>query len=544
MWPVLYVGLEPWIHDWITDLGPELAKVIHVASLDAQDVIASASGLLGIWRLACRKREVSKLYRELSERDAHDRGKSFDDFEKRRLGMLAAADSETETQTESSALAYHLRADFSKGGGLTPESFMGLVFNRVPDEALEPGAGYDFTGLPYIDAEKTDEHGATGSASDGDLSRLRSLDVFMRLAGENPLETRAVRFSTAIATQFVGEHLQVARPVRAQDLSEVVVAIRELSGRIGSQSRRNWLGNPQSIDAMIHKCYEVGRDLEDVVRRLPDKRIGKAFSSPFFPRQLGTKAAGVRRAMRLPAPKEGGPELAAVGPLFEQLLGSMRNITSSFLVGIEPALDVGDEQLEALLLNCVASLAYCMPEEVWHGMTEAGKEMTWRIGAMVVWRQATAFDRSSGRQSAVYARQPAGQFYAAEARNRYHVRAAYKQTWCDLREHWLRDIADAQFEATYSALCAFEARLVDLPADTRLLLEAGAWLPERLSSLPGHAGPVLASLKEALAAVIVEKKALHEEWDKILEKGIRAGATMQAMEDVIEPILKDWMGHG
>lgn len=537
-----YVGLEPWIHDWITDLGPTRAKVIHVLSLDAQDIIASATGLLEVWRLACKKQDVDKLYHKLCESNEDEQFTTFDNFTKRRLALLAAADCMGTTEM---AMTIAPSRGFLKGEGsdysFTPESFIGIVINRVPDEVFEPGVKYDFNSLSYVDNNNEAPSEKALSFESEDLTNLKSSELFLRLAGDNPIQTKAVRFNPSIANQFLGGHLRIT-PTNGKHLqsSEVIPIIHGLCSRVDILKPDDWLADPEFLQKTIQQCGEISRSFASVLRGMNNSRIDSTFRSSFFPEYLDKKAADVQKRLLLPVTRMG--KRHELSPrLYKELRTSISEITYHLMSGYRLSHGCDKEQLEALLTNCAASLAYCIPEKVWHITTKFGHTTTCNFGALVVYRQATALTQASRSQRAFYSRRLNGQFYANESRYGYYVKVDGRDVLQSLRESQLPEMTNYQFDYAYASLCGFESRFVDLVADTRLLLEAAKIMQRVLLETSDNLSGTLNALKNILTTVIVDKRALHEDWEKIIEAEMETSDRMQAMEDVLKPMLEKWI---
>ncbi len=146
-----YVGLAPAIHEWLTDLGPDVGKFLTIASVDGQDLMSCMRSV----------RHVRDMYESkwLTAQNLYGRGgngqkvdkqfalrlveaqQRFDRRVSRDSALRSWAGADSSTVSLPRDLAYYREQSAERTSGPTePGRFQSLVLNRIPRHLLRDGA--------------------------------------------------------------------------------------------------------------------------------------------------------------------------------------------------------------------------------------------------------------------------------------------------------------------------------------------------------------------------------------------------------------------
>lgn len=127
-----YVGIGKGIHEWMSSIGPEHAKYILVSSIDPQDVNSVVCSASEISNLVGSKLKVAKAVSILQDNAAQiiDIAKELED-DKVSQFFYSLIDRSTDYPTNKE-IDYPL------------ETYVKLIFNKVPEALAEKGLGYAF----------------------------------------------------------------------------------------------------------------------------------------------------------------------------------------------------------------------------------------------------------------------------------------------------------------------------------------------------------------------------------------------------------------
>ena len=177
-----YVGIAPEIHNWLTDLGPKIGKLLFVSSLDIQDIHSCNYAVDAVHRLFTRKWNTTRQYR--AALNSQSKTEKVED-----VGFYFHLATSTHN-VDTSSLAFYNGDNHELQGKIpemlsinNPVEYLAIVFNRVP-RAIKKG---DIVfNLPY--------------ASDMDFSSIdRLLDIEDR---NNRFKNRMVSYDEYIENQY------------------------------------------------------------------------------------------------------------------------------------------------------------------------------------------------------------------------------------------------------------------------------------------------------------------------------------------------------
>ncbi len=139
-----YTGYQPYIEEWITDIGPINGKFLFVSSLDSQDLIESIQSLNGIHEKFIYKLDAGKLFCKLvADKNLVEEEIIFvNDYEENYFSQLIEFDNLLKRKTNLSG-SHKKDSDFDFPVFLSanidldkflvqPQCYLGLVINKVP----------------------------------------------------------------------------------------------------------------------------------------------------------------------------------------------------------------------------------------------------------------------------------------------------------------------------------------------------------------------------------------------------------------------------
>ena len=144
-----YSGLRPAVEDWLTDIGPERAKVLMVNGVDHQDVVAGVFGLTDLVKRfrdkcgAARSYQSAKAGKEVGEQSKED---------ERFFLRLCDADTNMvgknidDPQRKLGGLEYYLNSNDKTGKVASHDSddWVGVLYNLVPAQIISGAYKYNW----------------------------------------------------------------------------------------------------------------------------------------------------------------------------------------------------------------------------------------------------------------------------------------------------------------------------------------------------------------------------------------------------------------
>lgn len=187
-----YSGLGPFVEDWLTDIGPEQALFVIVASADTQDVMACTYALKRLEDVYLRKLKVAKEYHDWMQVNVGSEPPhvSVLDEDNARSFFVRLARNQIDTNVFASLAWYktmtaerlaHWQADLVRTWA--------LIHNRVPSSlAFEPLSGLIDSIIP--DKVLNDE-------------KYKSIGIALT----SKIDKRVIHYSESYALQFVARKL-------------------------------------------------------------------------------------------------------------------------------------------------------------------------------------------------------------------------------------------------------------------------------------------------------------------------------------------------
>lgn len=179
-----FVGINPAIHDWLTDIGPINGKFLTISSLDKQDLISCSRAIDHLHELFQNKFKGAKLYSEtIKEKTTKD----FNLSGVAKNFYLRIASKNISEEIEQAYNPQNIRKiDFTK----KPQSYQAIIINKVPIEIKDSSFLYDFSEIRNLSGNGKVMNELLGNHNDKKINHLVFYDEYINLQFIEPSLSR------------------------------------------------------------------------------------------------------------------------------------------------------------------------------------------------------------------------------------------------------------------------------------------------------------------------------------------------------------------
>jgi hypothetical protein len=137
-----FIGINPIIQDWLTDIGPIRGKFLTISSLDKQDIISCSKAVEEIHSLYTTKYKAAKIFFKLKGDDFKENLELSNDENKFFLRLA------TKNLDKDSIDYYNdLIVKDDETYVLHPDKYQAIIVNKVPNEIRNQSFSYNFNKL-------------------------------------------------------------------------------------------------------------------------------------------------------------------------------------------------------------------------------------------------------------------------------------------------------------------------------------------------------------------------------------------------------------
>ena len=291
-----YAGLQPWLHDWLTDEGPQVGKVVFVCSVDAQDVISCGYAARDVVDLAKHKQDIARKFWELRQRELpRQNDVAISNSEKRFFCRLVMTMAERDSIGEKSDDLRAFLDGKPASGPLDPRSYVALVINKVPIDALGRGTTVNLKRIFEKKAKEMAERGAN-AAELKILSSTREL-VIEQLLGARGVRGSAIGADDEIALQFCGEYIEREALADGEQDVHAQQRIAELKREINKLERVDWHGDWRVWRHVYRVCSAATEKGTEAFSRASGQRSDFLELGGYTPQYLDKLGRNVRNAL-------------------------------------------------------------------------------------------------------------------------------------------------------------------------------------------------------------------------------------------------------
>lgn len=528
-----YVGIAPALHEWLTDIGPDVGKFLVVTSFDVQDLLACDQTIAALHGIYATKWHASRAFC-----DACVEGKEFTVTKQQEAFFARLAIGATRAPSRDDPLAFYrcgnaasleqrdLSGDRYAGN---PGQYISAVLNRVPRAVKTGGLAFD---TPF---------------SDGVFYNLLSR-IFGNRADARSWRAWMVTYDEYIENQFLLQLLQRGRrrsERRAHRLLEALklakeelrmgirgegVAVGELfaAGSAGVRRLRDLLGKTDQI-ANRARSAVADAGLGHLARLIHDEWLPGSIL-PAFRSALSQLLRDIDMPFLEMMPFEfdteslGPEESHSMERIKKRILTESRHI-------LFPEMTKNDEKLPDMLasvLSCLVGLT--LPPPLWYSPLEM--ELPDVLAGVLVlelkqWTERRERNRPNSSLQAFLAQAYLSEAAMRQARDKLeHFRFFRHSMW---RE-------GGGFTEFYRACTYAQARLIDFVADTRFLLE----LIAAVVGEETEKGALFPFVRGIAEEVIVNKSLSHEDAPSRMSRALRTTQYFMEFDSVLDRVLVRW----
>ncbi|MBI9068752.1 MAG: ParA family protein [Salinivirgaceae bacterium] len=179
-----FVGINPAIHEWLTDIGPVNGKFLTISSLDKQDLISCSRAIDNLHGLFQNKFIGAKLYAETIKKSP------IKDFNlsgvSKSFYLRIASKNLNEDATEAYNLQNINKIDFTK----KPNLYQAIIINKVPMEIKDNSFLYDFSDIRYFSGNGRVMNELLGNHNNENINHLVFYDEYINLQFVEPSLSR------------------------------------------------------------------------------------------------------------------------------------------------------------------------------------------------------------------------------------------------------------------------------------------------------------------------------------------------------------------
>ncbi len=532
-----YVGIAPAIHNWLTDLGPKIGKLLFVSSLDKQDIHSCNFAVDAVHRLYIRKWNTSRQYMEASTPQSTIKGIEDEEF----FFRLATTNQDVST----SSLAFYqvdnanndLKNDLSNLNIIdNSEKYLAFVFNRVP-RAIKRG-DIEFE-LPF--------------SSDMDFTSFMSL--LEKRDRINGLKSRMVSYDEYIENQFLYQSMQ-----RKQGSIRYQRNWRRLIKKI-AQMEESFTMHLIDTEKDLYENFNIhGPILQRIGKRLFQtnaiitearsnmaetglSHLARLIHDEWLPGSIiptfRVALSMLLRDSRLPlfdmSPLEyedkfDTSETIQISERFyDRLMLNVNELTNKDVM-------VDDLSLEILIGVLSFLVASSLSPRTWHSPMEM--ELS-ELLAGVLSMELTHWSRDSEGSKRKRTLQ---EFLARESITFRDLRTSKMSSMGSMRllRRFSMEGADT-FVDFYRSCTSAQARLIDFEADSRFILQLIRFMVEQNlelnSTKNGNLFPYVRGIAEK---VIIEKTLTHREARNRMSHALQTTEYFSEFKAVLSSIFSDW----
>ncbi|GAB1365837.1 hypothetical protein MASR1M36_07080 [Candidatus Cloacimonadaceae bacterium] len=532
-----YIGIAPAIHDWLTDLGPIIAKLLFVSSLDKQDILSCNFAIDAVHRLFTRKWNTSRQYMEASKPLG-----TIDDVEDEEF-FLRLANTNHDEGTSSLAFYQIDNANYDNQKDLLSlnitdksEKYLALVFNRVP-RAIKKG-DIDFE-LLYL--------------SDRDFSPIISL---MKHEDRFPeLKSRMVSYDEYIENQFLYQSMQ-----RKYRSSRYLTNWRRLIEKIDQMEETFIMPLPNTEKDIyenftIHSPYfqRIGKRIFQANAIITEARsnmaetglshLARLIHDEWLPGSIvptfRVTLLTLLRDSRLPfmdmSPFEledrfDTNEINHISErLYERLVHGVHELTNNGLIIDELSLEI----LIGVLSFLVAS---SLSPRIWHSSIE--KELSEFLTGVL----SIELTHWSSDSEGLKRKRNLQEFLARESVTKRELRNDKMFRLGSMR--FMRNSmmhGEDTFIEFYRSCTSAQARLIDFEADSRFVLQLIRFMVEQnLGKEENDNGNLFPFVRGIAEKVIIEKTLTHREARNRMSHALKTAEYFSEFKAVLSSIFNDW----
>lgn len=534
-----YIGIAPAIHDWLTDLGPIIAKLLFVSSLDKQDILSCNFAIDAVHRLFTRKWNTSRQYMEASKPFG-----TIDEVEDEEF-FLRLANTNHDEGTSSLAFYQIDSANYDNQKDLIilnitdkSEKYLALVFNRVPRAIKKGDVDINFE-LLYL--------------SDRDFAPIISL---LKHGDRLPeLKSRMVSYDEYIENQFLYQSMQ--RKNRSSRYQTNWLRLIEKIAQMEETFKMPLPNTEKDIyeNFIIHGPYfqRIGKRIFQVNAIITEARSNMAETGlshlaplihdewlpgsiiPTFRVTLSTLLRDSRLPFMDMSPFEledrfDTNEINQISErLYNRLVHGVHELTNNGLIIDELSLEI----LIGVLSFLVAS---SLSPRIWHSSIEM-ELSEFFTGVLTI--EITHWSSDS---EGLKRKRTLQEFLARESVTKRELRNDKMFRIGSMR--FIRNSmmhGEDTFIEFYRSCTSAQARLIDFEADSRFVLQLIRFMVEQnLGKEENDNGNLFPFVRGIAEKVIIEKTLTHREARNRMSHALKTAEYFSEFKAVLSSIFTDW----
>jgi len=533
-----YSGLQPWLHDWITDVGPTLGKTVFVSSVDGQDIIACGYACRDIADLTKAKQVVAEKFHDIRNAEKTVNIKvSIIESEKRFFNRLAMVITDESTQSNDKQ---YLTSWLDWGQDVkqkVPRDYIAVIVNKVPADVLRKRVIFN---LGKVFAGRKKFLTARGATERETVLLEESKDLLSTLFGEKGMKGCAIRVDDDIALQFCGEYVEDLSSQSGAEWSDVKRTTSAVMEALKPMDSEDWVGDYRKFERVYNACCAASEKAVALLTSGIGLRSELLEPQGLLPQRLDKLAKDVGASLGVPESMLPTARVAQARERREdkwvELMGrKIVSVCKSEIPHAAPSL------VKGLTSAYCALLEYGIGRGNWALLESDHMERVSRIIALCVLRHADLLEEGrNGPKSGSPSSLRGSEFMR-------QVRVTIRRTGTDEDRKWreacrrvLPEGKRGQVDGVFKATCRMLARMADVREDTRALLEGLMWARQATGTTGYTAGRIERAVTLALYKVIVSKKERHQHLGQLLTEAGREGREMAPFEDALRSILDRW----